>query len=388
MEDDDPIEKNKPEWIPKFYRDKPRVSFTALEKNSQKDNSKKNAFDYEISAQITNTSNSKKEYISYSASSGSTVKSASLHFDKWVSDIFVLGYGANRSMGFNKLSENESEISETLFKDDAKLINAEEWLLQMDYAASRTSEIQDVAIKRRDKIIQVLKGILPDVSQITFSIPNIENLVPKVEFHTTLGIVGIRQLSYGYRTMVAWIVDVAARMFDRYPTAENPLEEAAIILVDEIDLHLHPKWQRQIFDFLETRFPKAQFIVTAHSPLIVQSAPKDANIIVLRKEKIGDEYIVKIDNDVASVRNWRIDQIMTSDLFGIESVRNPDIEKQMEERTQLLQKDTLTDIEKERLDELNKLSQSLPTAENHIDREAMEIIRKAAEELKGNRKNA
>ena len=300
-------------------------------------------------------------------------------------NIFVIGYGASRRISFQIFSEKEfePEMSATLYDVDAKLINTEEWLLQMEFAASRDSEIKDLAIKRRNLITQSLKNILPDITDIRFKDSiNIDRPVPRLEFKTPYGWVGIRDLSYGYETVVAWIVDVAARMFKQYPNSENPLEEPVIILVDEIDLHLHPKWQRQIFDFLEERFPRAQFVVTAHSPLIVQSAPEDANIIVLRKELVGDEYVVKIDNDVESVRNWRIDQIMSSDIFGLNTSRNPDVEKQLLERQELLKRDDLNEEEKKRLDELNEMSYGLPIADSAQDIKAMEIIRKAADFLK------
>jgi predicted ATP-binding protein involved in virulence len=278
-----------------------------------------------------------------------------------------------------------NDNSATLFDEDAKLINTEEWLLQMEFAASRDSEIKALAAKRSDLIKDVLKSILPDVDDLRFrDSNNIAKPVPILEFKTPYGWVGLKELSYGYKTMVAWIVDVAARMFSKYPDSDNPLEEPVVILVDEIDLHLHPKWQRQIFDFLEERFPRAQFVVTAHSPLIVQSAPKDANIIVLRKEQQGDEYVVKIENDHNYVRNWRVDQILASDLFDNVGIRNEEVEQQMQERTTLLQKDVLTDDEKVRLEELNAISDSLPTANNPIDIEAMDIIRRASVYFKNN----
>jgi predicted nucleic acid-binding protein len=109
----------------------------------------------------------------------------------------------------------------------------------------------------------------------------------------------------------------------------------------------------------------------------VQSAPKDANIVLLKRE--GDHVV--IDQNIESVRTWRLDQIMSSDLFG-ESGRNPEVEKQLNERTVLLQKSKLTPEETARLQELNKLAHRLPTAERKEDIEAMEIIRKAAEIVK------
>jgi predicted ATP-binding protein involved in virulence len=296
-----------------------------------------------------------------------------------ISGFYCFGYGANRTISRNSLSESKSENSETLFNDEARLINAEEWLLQLDYAASKDSEIKEFAITKRDQVKQILIDLLPDIHEIRFTTPTKENLKSTVEFKTPFGYwVTIHQLSLGYKTMVAWMVDLAARMFERYPDSNNPLAEPAIVLVDEIDLHLHPKWQRKIFGYLSEKFPKTQFIVTAHSPLIVQSAPKDANIVVLRKE--GDHVI--IDNNIESVQNWRLDQIMTSDLFGIESSRGPETEKWLEERKVLMQKETLTHQEKIRLEELNKKANELPTADDAEDIEAMEIIRKAAEYVK------
>jgi hypothetical protein len=73
---------------------------------------------------------------------------------------------------------------------------------------------------------------------------------------------------------------------------------------------------------------------------------------------------------------------MSSDLFGIESARGPETEKWLLERKQLLQKESLTPDEKARLKELNKKAHHLPTADNSDDREAMEVIRKAADYLK------
>ena len=303
---------------------------------------------------------------------------ATIYPDKKLENLKCFGYGANRIMSTGSLSDIKSNNSETLFNDEAKLINAEEWLLQLDYTASKDSDVKEFAQQRREQVKQILLNLLPDIDEIRFTTPTKENLQSTVEFKTPFDWVTIHQLSLGYKTMVAWMVDLAARMFERYPDSDNPLAEPAIVLVDEIDLHLHPKWQRKIFDYLSDKFPQTQFIVTAHSPLVVQSAPKDANIVVLRRES---DHVV-IDNDVKSVRNWRLDQILSSDLFGIESARDPETEKWLQERTTLLQKKSLNAHEKERLEELNNKAANLPTADTPEDIEAMEIIRKAADYLK------
>lgn len=88
-------------------------------------------------------------------------------------DLKIFGYGANRimdNMGGSPPSTFGAN-SETLFYDDAKLINAEEWLLGLDYAASKESEIKDFAEKKRDQVKEILLDLLPDILEIRFTTP-------------------------------------------------------------------------------------------------------------------------------------------------------------------------------------------------------------------------
>lgn len=296
------------------------------------------------------------------------------------SQMIIYGYGANR-LGSEKLQSPPSVFSsnsETIFNNKGELLNVEDWLRQLDYSASKESAIQNFVQDKFQQVKTMLINLLPDVQDIRMTEPTRELLTPKVEFKTSFGWMFLSELSLGYQSMISWMVDLAARMFDRYGASENPLEEPAIVLVDEIDLHLHPKWQRNIFDYLSSKFPKTQFIVTAHSPLVVQAAPEDANIVLLQKV---DNY-VQIDNDQTNVQNWRLDQILASDLYGISSSRGLATEQLLQERNNLLQKAALTENESQRLKELNEMVDELPTADNSLDIEAMEIIRKVAERFK------
>ena len=292
--------------------------------------------------------------------------------------LVCFGYGATRRVGVTTLSdEQSSSATASLFSDDATLVNAEEWLLQADYSALVDSPLQARARVRRDQLIEVLINLLPDVSEIRFVRSTEIGRKPRIEVQVPYGWVRISDLSLGYRALIAWIVDFAYRMFERYPESENPLAEPAIVLVDEIDLHLHPKWQRKLISYLTERFPNTQFIVTAHSPLIVQAAT-DANIVLLRRE--GDHVV--IDNDVEAIRGWRIDQVLTSDLFGLETARPPEYDKLIAERTKLLSKAKLTKKDEARVKVLEREIGDLPTGESPQDMEAMDIIRRAAQVLK------
>lgn len=281
-------------------------------------------------------------------------------------------------MGKASLSEQRTDnTTASLFSDDVDLINAEEWLLQADYAATRASKNTTRAANRRDQVIEILRALLPDVDDVRFSAPE-EKIGPStVEFHTPYGWVRLKDLSLGYRTLLTWMVDLASRLFDRYPHSKNPLAEPAVVLVDEIDLHLHPRWQRTLMGFLSERFPNTQFIATAHSPLVVQAA-QDANIVLLRRE--GDHVV--IDNDVERIKNWRVDQILTSELFGLESARPPQVSPALEERKKILAKSRLTKADEKRLAALEAQIGDLPTGETPEDLQAMDIIRRAAALLK------
>jgi len=286
------------------------------------------------------------------------------------------GYGATRKMGGTSLSDsNTSYHSASLFSDDALLINAEEWLLQTDYAAKSSSGKTKTRLKKQFKqISEILKQILPDIEDIRIDLDEYLDR-PTAEFLTPFGWVRLSSLGLGYRTTIAWMVDLAVRLFKRYPDSEDPLAEPAIVLVDEIDLHMHPTWQRDIMQFLTKTFPNTQFIVTAHSPLVVQAA-QDANIVLLRRE--GDRVV--IDNDPEIIKNWRVDQVLTS-VFEMPSARPPQLDDLLKRREKLLTKSRRTKAEKLELQELESKIGILPTAENPEDIKAMDIIRRAAKLL-------
>jgi len=292
--------------------------------------------------------------------------------------LICYGYGANRRMGTTDLSEAQTtDTIISLFDENAALINAEEWLLQADYAAkSLEGEDQKRAQTRRDRIKAMVIRLLPDVSDLRFAPSREARMRTTVQAQTPYGWVSIRDVSLGYRTLMTWMVDFASRLFERYPDSPDPFGEPAIALVDEIDLHLHPRWQRTLMQFLSDMFPNTQFIASAHSPLVVQAAT-NANVVLLRRE--GDHVV--IDNDVQAIKGWRVDQVLTSELFSLDSARPPQLDAALKERTLLLSKARLTTQDKARLHELEAQIGSLPTGETVQDIEAMDIIRRAADLL-------
>lgn len=269
---------------------------------------------------------------------------------------FIISYGASRRMSKTPtLSRNEEGNLKftSLFDENLNLINVEEWLLQK-YTKSILSETKTKnKFEKEYRIVKsMLVNFLPDVKDVRVKSVNEKNSELVIEVDTDLGWVNLRDLSFGYQTITALLVDIASKMIEQYPEAENPLENPVVILIDEIDLHLHPKWQRTVINKLSHHFPKAQFIVTAHSPLIVQAAQdRNANIVVCRKE--GDKVV--IDNNPESVKGWRIDQILTSDLFEVESPRSKETQKAVDDYIKLKGKKNLAKSDLEKLESLTPL---------------------------------
>lgn len=275
----------------------------------------------------------------------------------------LYSYGASRRMGSGSLSETKNpDPLATLFSDQPTLLNAEAWLLETDFAiANAKGDTKKYLQKRYEQVKQTLKNLLPDV--LDFRIKEITKTQTQavIEVETPYGWVAMKELSYGYLTFIGWVVDLAARMFDRYPDSPNPLAEPAIVLVDEIDLHLHPKWQRQIVQFLTEIFSETQFIVTAHSPLIVQAAP-DANLVLLKRE--GGSVKIYNNMEREAIAGWRIDQVLASDLFGLESPRPPQFDRDLKRQKELLEKPALANGDKTELAEIGRrLEQMAPAGE-------------------------
>ena len=244
-----------------------------------------------------------------------TLKSTSYSdFENTISKLIIYGYGTNRRAGKNYLSgEDQQDNTETLFDDTAALTNIEEWLLQLHLAKILKKNNSIDAEKILTKIKEIISsGILPDVQD--FDVDTTDDFKGFIKFKTDYGWVKLKELGYGYRSVTTLVLDLLKKLFEHYPKSNNPLKEPAIVLIDEIDLHLHPEWQRNIIKYLSDLFPKTQFIVTAHSPLIVQSA-ENINLVMLEKQ--GDHVIINQYPKPRSFEGWSLDEILM-DLMGLD----------------------------------------------------------------------
>ena len=293
----------------------------------------------------------------------------------------VLAYGAGRHMGVGNLDWSTAPSStDSLFDVSAELFDAEEMLYRLDYLQFKDrSGASNLLASLKSLLAEILPALeRPDDIDIRgHSLPGSKDEDAGVWVNTQSGFVQFAQLSLGYQTVAAWTADVAWRMLNHFPDSRNPLREPAVVIVDEIDLHLHPQWQRAIRRHLIQHFPAVQFIVTAHSPLMAQDA-LEANLAVVHDE----EGQAMITSSPAVVRTWRLDQILTSELFGIESARPVEVAESMRRRIFLATKNIRTEAEEDELAALDDLVGNMQTTEWGEDQSALEIVRKAAALLK------
>jgi len=290
-------------------------------------------------------------------------------------DVFGLicyGYGPYRQMAIPALNVLPDQHGiDSLFSNDKPLTDPENWLLQVDYSDKRHGLSGEKSSFGR--VVRLLTRLLPDIASVSVS-DSATRSNASIIAETAFGRRNLRELSLGYQSTIALVIDMASRLYEQYPYSDNPLLEPAIVLIDEVDLHLHPKWQRQFFDTVGKAFENTQFVVTTHSPLVVQSTP-DANLVLLRQE--GDHVV--IDGEAKSMRNWRVDQILTSDLFDLPTARPPQLDKAIAERNKILSKSTLSAKDRQQLKQLDTEIGPLPGGQTLADAQAMDIIREAAD---------
>ena len=170
--------------------------------------------------------------------------------------------------------------------------------------------VQKTLTKEQNAVERNLRVLQSAVDRF---LPTYENLRPYERSSRLLvdqgGIpVDVVQLSDGERGVMALVLDLARRLSQANPSLEDPLSKGrAIVLIDEIDLHLHPKWQRQIVRKLTTTFPRCQFIATTHSPQVLASVDPD------QVQLLAPIGIIRPDRSLGMDSNWILRHVMEAD---------------------------------------------------------------------------
>jgi predicted ATP-binding protein involved in virulence len=284
--------------------------------------------------------------------------------------IFVCGYGAaRRAYGTKDYSVYTSiDSTYTLFNYDAPLQSPELILRRLSSIDAKLEEI----LTWIDEILMLPKGS----TKLNFRGITVDGPWGQLMPYGALG--------DGYQATIAWIIDMLGWVmyFDRGIFKNGREKLSGIVLLDEIEQHLHPKWQKQIIDLLHKKFPKFQFIATTHSPLcaIGTSNLEDENCGLFLLEQKDES--VAVSDRFKPPRGKRADQVLTSYLFGMQTTRSDDTIEFLERFSVLLAKKARSKEENQEVESLrSRLNEEFGSAETKLQQLVKKAVDKALDKL-------
>jgi len=160
-------------------------------------------------------------------------------------------------------TENESGISQDMIEKLSSMLGTDNEIWK---------EVLTLDVSTRDRQLIAVRTAI-NCFMPEFTNPRIRR---KPRLHMSIDKQGetldVAQLSQGEKSLMALVGDIARRLAMMNPALENPLHGDGIILIDEVDLHLHPKWQRRLIKQFTSTFPNCQFVLTTHSPLVISDS--------------------------------------------------------------------------------------------------------------------
>ena len=214
----------------------------------------------------------------------------------------VAAYGASRLPGTavdvqdDETWANRPRVG-NLFDPRTELVPATRWLLAIseeDFTVAARA-LRDLTLQLEDTVLERRDGA--------------------VYFQPKVGLpIRLETLSDGYRSVIALAVDMMRFFETRFGTMDAA---EGIVLIDEISVHLHPTWQMKVVHAFRHAFPRLQFIATTHDPLCLRGLD-DGTVIALRRTRDGLIFALPAD-EVPPTRGLRVDQLLTSEIFGLRS---------------------------------------------------------------------
>jgi energy-coupling factor transporter ATP-binding protein EcfA2 len=247
--------------------------------------------------------------------------------------LMVLGYGATRLLKQDRdgaPSSSRFRIN-NLFDPYSRLSDGRPWL----YEAKKTEF---------DRFVRSLSALLPRADGAKFTRRGDRIFVETPGVKDTLD-----TLSSGYQAVLALALDIMSVMRLGW---QDMASAEGIVLIDEVDAHLHPRWKMRIVQRLGEVFPRMQFIVTSHEPLTLRGLERE-EVAVLKRTLDGKVVAITADSaDFPSPQLMRVDQLLTSELFGLNSTEDLAIDTLFEEYYVLLAQRSRTAAQDARLSEL------------------------------------
>lgn len=199
-----------------------------------------------------------------------------------------------RSDEFDRIDDLEKEVIEF----EQLISSLDEKKIPESFSQTLLSKRSEVEKLKQEKlnnhwyplkkvVVEAVKSIVPEVTSLFIDRSSGEPVFKviidgeKLEFD---------QLSAGFQVMTGLAMDIALRMAWLNPNIDKPLKAPGVILIDEIELHLHPEWQQKVILNLQRTFPNIQFIVTTHSPQVLSTVSKESIRVLGGSPVVGETY--------------------------------------------------------------------------------------------------
>lgn len=197
--------------------------------------------------------------------------------------------------------------------------------------------------KSMKSVRKAILAMLPEFKNLHIARkPRLAMMVEKDGFS-----LNVSQLSDGEKCVMALLGDLARRLAIANPRLVNPLEGSGVVLIDEIELHMHPSWQRKILSVLRGTFPNIQFIITTHSPQVLGELDKNYKIFALTHEN-NETFVQEIEQMNGFDSNYILEEFM-----GTKSI-NQDFQKILDEANEAIS-DNEFDRAKEEIEKVKKI---------------------------------
>lgn len=292
---------------------------------------------------------------------------------------FVAGYGIHRNLPLVIDNERrdppgvESRL-DSLFRpraltslEWANVFHAKQEANATDLDANAKdldANAKDYKRALKDALIREFERLLPRIDDLVLrggprkSTPPGDSLQSGDRFRWRLGDDGktlpiaATSLSHGYQSTIAWVSDLVGQVLHESAEPILPSEMRGLVLVDELDLYLHPRWQVRIIRAIQEIFPKLQFVVTTHSPLLLPSLRPLIDQVVMLDFKPEDGSVVRIEED-ADPRLLTSGQILRS-YFGLDEIFDDDARRLIAEYQSLAVDPDRSPAEEAHLDALEQ----------------------------------
>jgi hypothetical protein len=289
-------------------------------------------------------------------------------------DGFLVAYGAFRRLSGSSVdAARYAGVSTrmagcvTLFREDAALTESDTWLRQ-EHSRELERKVQgEIGLRLTDTVKGFLNdGLMPEGFRIT------RVTVDEVFMETPNGgELPIRELSDGVRSTYALALDIIHHMTRAYATSDLFAKSKAgytyvrypgVVLIDELEAHLHPSWQLRICEWLKTRFPNIQFFVTTHSPLIAQAADPGGLFVLPLPDEIAAGQTVRrlAPHEQERVALGRAEKVLLGQAFGLKHTWSERADRLVQRwETLASQRNALGTLPKEQQNEFEELTRQV-----------------------------